>query len=153
MHLGDRASIAASCRGRGLTMDPQGGACLGLPVWKWPRVSWYLHNARQWWPLCWRTLPRRGKWLGRIESGGPRPLRILHSKDPFPRPPGGTCEGPECCLSIPETQERIPLAHCEPVTLVTPPDVELPQVRDILLSCRMWLQQPGQIWVTLNPNS
>jgi hypothetical protein len=29
--------------------------------------------------------------------------------------------------------KRYPLAHCEPVTLVIPPDVELPQVRDTTL--------------------
>jgi hypothetical protein len=39
-------------------------------------------------------------------------------------------EGPECYLSRSEAHERIPLAHCEPVALVTPPDVEQPQVQN-----------------------
>jgi hypothetical protein len=44
----------------------------------------------------------------------------LHSQDPGPRPPESTFEGPECCPLRPEAHERILLAHCEPVTQVTP---------------------------------
>jgi hypothetical protein len=55
-------------------------------------------------------LPRSGKRPDRIESGG-------------------THGGPECYPSRQESHESMPLAHCEAVTLVTPPNVEQPQIQ------------------------
>jgi hypothetical protein len=66
----------------------------------------------------------------RTESGSPYPGRILHSLDPGPRLSIGTRDGPEWYLSRSEAQERIPLTHSEPVTLVAPPTVEQRQICD-----------------------
>jgi hypothetical protein len=74
--------------------------------------------------------PRSEKWPGRTGSGGPQTRRILHSEDPAPRTPGCIREGSECYPSRPWTHEIFPLAHFEPVTLVTTPDVEQPKVLD-----------------------
>jgi hypothetical protein len=42
------------------------------------------------------------------------------------------CEGPECCRDWKLTKGS-PMAHCEPVILMTPPAVEQPHVWDITL--------------------
>jgi hypothetical protein len=43
----------------------------------------------------------------------------LYTQDPSRESAEGTCHSPGCCLSRPDTNEGIPLAHCEPVMLVT----------------------------------
>jgi hypothetical protein len=48
----------------------------------------------------------------------------LHRQDPGPRPLKVPFEGRECYAS----QLEAHLAHCEPMTLVPPPDFEQPQV-------------------------
>jgi hypothetical protein len=48
----------------------------------------------------------------------------LHSQDPDPGSAGDTRQSPERYLSRPDSPENIPVAYCEPVTLVTPLDVE-----------------------------
>jgi hypothetical protein len=48
----------------------------------------------------------------------------LHTQDPGPESAEGTRQGPECYLSRSDTNERIPLAHCDGVTLMTPLSAE-----------------------------
>jgi hypothetical protein len=74
--------------------------------------------------------PWSAKWPSRTESKGPPSQRTQCSQDSGPRLPGGIRESPECYPSWPETHERSSLAHCEPVMLVTAPNVEQPQVQD-----------------------
>jgi hypothetical protein len=67
--------------------------------------------------------PHHGKWPDRTEPTDPRSRRTIQSQDPGLRQPGGIGEGPECCHNQ-KLMQGSPLAYCEPVMLVTPPDVE-----------------------------
>jgi hypothetical protein len=123
-----RAPNAASCRKRGVAMKPRGGALALQPgSGQLSAVTCTLRGSDDVWI---GEPPWSGKWPGRTESGGPSVRRTLHGQDPAPRSPRGTRDGPECYPSLPEGYERCSLAHCEPVTLVAPPDVEQPQVQD-----------------------
>jgi hypothetical protein len=48
---------------------------------------------------------------------------------------GGTSRSPECDATKPGTNKRVPLGHCEPVMLMTPPNTVEPQMQETAEFC------------------
>jgi hypothetical protein len=89
----------------------------------------YLKNARAWWWLNWRALLKwKMAWQNRAR--GLSTQRTLHSQDSGLKPPGGNRGHWMLPIMTTKLTNGSPLAHCVPVTLVTPLDVEQPKVQD-----------------------
>jgi hypothetical protein len=91
---GPRAPNAASCRGRGIAMEPQSGASAFQPCSR-QRLD-DACTVQESGDGSIGEPPQSGRWPGRTESGGPRTWRILHIQDPGTRLPGRICEGRGC---------------------------------------------------------
>jgi hypothetical protein len=121
-----RAPNTVSCRGRSITSETWAGPWPSSPVVANDQVITCTVRGTGGGSIG--EPPWSGKWPRRTQFGGPFAWRTLHSQDSGPGPPGGTRGVLNATRYDQKLTSGSPQAHSEPVTLVTPRNVEQPQV-------------------------